>query len=74
MGADASAARAEALCKECVETGAGMLYLGGLTSFYASLTARIGSPDPKILEAMMKEHCSTPDSQIEFTTKYLTRR
>ena len=72
MGANASAARAEALCKEYVETGAGMLYLGGLTSFYASLTARIGSPDPKILEAMMKEHCSTPDSQIEFTTFYLT--
>lgn len=64
----AGPATASELAKQWKAEKAGLLLFGGLPSFFNGLEARIGSPDPKVLKDMMAEHCSKPDSQVEFIT------
>jgi hypothetical protein len=64
----AGPATAAELAEAWKTEGAGDLLYGGLPAFFQGLEARIGSPDPKILKEMMADHCSRPDSQVEFTT------
>ena len=61
-------ATASELAKQWGGEGAGDLLFGGLPSFFGGLEPRIGSPDPKVMKDMIADHCSKPDSQIEFTT------
>jgi hypothetical protein len=64
----AGPATASELATQWASEGAGDLLFGGLPSFFSGLEPRIGSPDPKVLKDMMADHCSKPDSQVEFTT------
>lgn len=59
---------ADVLAKEWDKAGVGSLLFGGLPDFVAGLKGRIGSPDPNVFEAVQREHCSQPDSKVEFTT------
>ncbi|CAK0880935.1 unnamed protein product [Prorocentrum cordatum] len=42
---------------------------GTQCEFFAGLEDLIGSPDPKVERAMMREHCNAEDSNIEWTTE-----
>ena len=61
-------ATASELATQWFGQGAGRLLYGGLPSFFNGLEPRIGSPDPKVFEDMVNDHCNKPDSQVEFTT------
>jgi hypothetical protein len=41
---------------------------GDLTTFFGGLEAKIGSPNPKVRQAMDAEHTQASDSQLEFRT------
>ena len=45
-----------------------MLAYGSLHTFFGGLEAVVGSPDPKVREAMGQEHTNRPDSCRKFTT------
>ncbi|CAK0793558.1 unnamed protein product, partial [Prorocentrum cordatum] len=42
---------------------------GTQCDFFAGLEDLIGSPDPRVERAMMREHCNADDSRIEWTTE-----
>jgi len=42
---------------------------GTQCEFFAGLEDLIGSPDPRVERAMMREHCNAEDSNIEWTTE-----
>ena len=46
----------------------GFLEYASLNTFYGGLEAKIGSPDPKVEQAMEEEHTLRGDSNDEFTT------
>jgi hypothetical protein len=41
----------------------------GLPTFFEGLQGRVGQPSPNLRLAMRTEHCSSTDSDIEFTTR-----
>jgi len=57
-----------ALQQKFLEDGAGTLEYSGLSSFFGGLEAKIGAPDPKVYEAMEREHQLQRDSRRKFIT------
>lgn len=53
---------AELTSKFVSEDGAATLSFGGLKSFFGGLEAAVGTPSPRVREAMQREHCSSKDS------------
>ena len=48
--------------------GAFDLKYGDLSTFFRGLEGKIGAPDPKVNEAMEREHTASADSQAEFVS------
>ena len=46
----------------------GMLEYGSLSVFFGGLEGLVGSPNPKVMEAMVGEHSARSDSERDFTT------
>ena len=46
----------------------GMLEYGSLSVFFGGLEGLVGSPNPKVMEAMTEEHSARSDSERDFTT------
>ena len=46
---------------------------GGLSTFFSGLVGMIGAPNPRLREAMHREHCSSADSCTEWTTGWKGR-
>ena len=46
-----------------------MLSYGTLSTFFGGLAAKIGEPNPKVLEAMEEEHTQRGDSDITIVAK-----
>ena len=44
-----------------------MMSYASLSTFFSGLEGKVGSPDPKVREAMLAEHCQRPDSDATFT-------
>ena len=59
---------ADVLVEEWETAGAGSLLFGGEPEFFGGLIGMVGSPDVKVLKAVHREHCSSSDSKVEFTT------
>lgn len=43
-------------------------FFGDIETFFAGLEGKIDIPNPKVLETMKVEHCSSKDSEVEFKT------
>lgn len=41
---------------------------GGIDTFFGGLEKLLGPPSPQLATAVMREHCSAADSDVEFTT------
>ena len=54
--------------KFAAEGGGFEMKYGDLSTFFGGLERKIGSPNPKIFEAMEREHTKSDDSMDEFTT------
>jgi len=46
-----------------------VLHVGKMADFNAGLLAKIGLPDPRLRDAMEREHCKRPDSKTPFDSK-----
>ena len=44
------------------------LSYGGLDTFFGGLEGLLGPPSPQLTTAMLREHCHSEDSAVEFTT------
>jgi NLR family CARD domain-containing protein 3 len=67
--AKAHAATARELQQKFVDAGnAFELSYGGIDTFFQGLEGLLGPPSSQLSTAMMREHCSSTDSLIEFTT------
>ena len=51
-----------------LQDGAGTLSYSGLSTFFRGLEGIVGAPEPKVHDAMEKEHTACGDSHDEFTT------
>jgi len=67
--AGSEAATGEELHNKFVSAEIPDMSYGKLSSFFDGLEGLIGSPNPKLQEAMAHEHCSGPDAIHKFTTK-----
>ena len=66
---EAKAATGLELQAKFLDDGAGTLSYAGLSTFFGGLEARIGGPDPKVHEAMEREHVAEGgDRHDEFRT------
>ena len=63
-----AAATAVELHSKFADDGAFTLRYGGMETFFGGLEKLLGSPSANLLEAMNREHCKMPDSQISFRT------
>jgi len=63
-----AAATAVELQSKFADDGAFTLRYGGMETFFGGLEKLLGSPSANLLEAMNREHCKMPDSQIIFRT------
>ena len=63
-----SAATGAELQGRFLQDGAGTLSYSGLSTFFRGLEGMVGSPDPKVEEAMAREHRECGDSHDEFST------
>ena len=44
------------------------LAYGDLSTFFRGLEGQVGTPDPKLVQAMRREHCAECDSRWPFVT------
>ena len=65
---EARAATGAELQAKFLQDNAGLLSFPDLSTFFRGLSGKIGQPDPKVLEAMAREHTGCDDSREEFTT------
>jgi hypothetical protein len=65
---DSMAASAQQLHNKFVQGGGETLQYGDLATFFGGLEAKIGTPEPKIWDAMEREHTAKKDSDDPFTT------
>ena len=63
-----SSATASMQSKFAHEEGTFEMSFANLSTFFAGLEGLIGSPNPRVMDAMREEHCSSCESTIEFVT------
>lgn len=67
--ARAEAATAQELvAKFCDDGSSFVMTFSGLSTFFSGLEGLIGSPSPRLADAITREHCKCVDSLVEFTT------
>ena len=67
--ARAEAATAQELVAKFCEDGSSFaMTFSGLSTFFSGLEGLIGSPSPRLADAIAREHCKSVDSHEDFTT------
>ena len=64
----AAATATELHSKFCQDAAAFTLSFSGLSTFFGGLEGLIGPPNPRLMEAMAREHLDETDSRREYTT------
>ena len=65
--AEAATAR-ELHAKFCEDGSSFSMTFSGLSTFFSGLEGLVGSPSPRLADAIAREHCKATDSLEEFTT------